>query len=125
MRKLVSWLFVFLVFSPSYRCVCVLWEEVWLGLHLSDVRDRRRGAADRHPCLQIVDHVADETDEHEEDQDDEEDDDVALHFGWLCGSRRLRGGKGGCDAKCWANVWIELVVEVHSKRNSLIVGARG
>jgi hypothetical protein len=54
---------------------------------LSHVADARRGTADGHARLQVVDEVCDEGDEDEENQDYEEDDDVALHGGgcgwWL------------------------------------------
>jgi hypothetical protein len=56
-------------------------------LRLSHVAHTGCCAADSHPCLQVVDHVCDESDEDEEDEDDEEDDDVALHDGG--------GGEGG------------------------------
>ena len=51
---------------------------------LSHIRDRRRGAADSHARLQVVDEVCDGGNQDEEDEDDEEDDDVALH-GCGCG----------------------------------------
>lgn len=56
-----------------------------MGLHvLSHIGDRRRGAADGHAGLEVVDEVCDGGDENEEDEDDEEDDDVALHgCGWV------------------------------------------
>jgi hypothetical protein len=76
-------------------CVCVVCSYI-----LSHVADARRGAADGHARLQVVDEVSDEGDEDEEDQDDEEDDDVALHcggcVGWslamLCGMEILEKG---------------------------------
>jgi hypothetical protein len=57
--------------------------------YFGNVGNARRGAADCHPCLQIVDKVPDECDEEEENDDDEEDDDVALHG---CGGECEFGG---------------------------------
>jgi hypothetical protein len=64
---------------------------MWCSYILSHVADARRGTANGHARLQVVDEVCDEGDEDEEDEDNEEDDDVALHGGG-CGWWWLVGG---------------------------------
>ena len=81
----MSLLFLFSL-VVSLRCVvwCASWYTVGRLHVLSHIRHRRRGAADSHACLQVVDEVCDGGNQDEEDEDDEEDDDVALH-GCGCG----------------------------------------